>query len=212
MNTARFEIEARANRDATEQEINAMLRALLVERFALRTHGEVRQRPRFELTVVRRDGRLGPALKPTSAECIAEMEDRRQNATLRAPRPGANSREEQMVQMRAPECGVDAMTFTGPFRTFTMSGVPLSKLIARIDSELRAPIIDKTGLTGPFDAVLDFESTQPAQVIPGGVPDLDFQPVPLGIALQRQLGLKLEEVEGPLDFVIIDSAAMPAPD
>lgn len=31
MNTARFEIDARTNRDATEQEINAVLRALLVE-------------------------------------------------------------------------------------------------------------------------------------------------------------------------------------
>ena len=41
MNTARFEIDARANRDATEQEINEMLRALLVERFALRTRIEV---------------------------------------------------------------------------------------------------------------------------------------------------------------------------
>ena len=211
MNSARFEIDARANRDATEQELNAMLRALLTERFALRTRTDVRQRPQFELTLARSDGRLGPALRPTSAECMAEIDERRRNPT-RPPRPTGDSIDEMRVRMRTPECGVDSMRLTGPFRTFTMSGMPLASLLARIDSELSAPVVDKTGLTGPFDAVLDFESAQPGPVVPGPLPDLDFQPVPIGFALQRQLGLKLQEVTGPMQIVIIESAQPPTPD
>ena len=189
-----------------------MLKALLIERFALRTHTEVRQLPRFELTLARSDGRPGPSLKPTSAECVAEIDDRRRNPGPRAPRPSAGSLEEMRARMRTPECGVDWMTLTGPFRTYTMSGMPLSSLVARIDSEMSAPVIDRTGLTGPFDAVLEFESTHPTPVTSGPLPDLDFQAVPLGFALQRQLGLKLEEVKGPVEIVVVDSVQQPTPD
>ena len=212
MNTAKFEIDARANRDATEQEIGAMLRALLIDRFALRTHTEVRQMRQFELILARSDGRPGPSLKPTSSECLQKIDERRRNPGPRAPRPTVGSLEEMRVQMRTPECGVESMRLTGPFRTYTMSGMPLSALVARIDSELSAPVINKTGLTGPFDVVLEFESARPNPVTPGPLPDLDFQAVPLGFALQRQLGLKLEEVKAPLDIVITESAQQPTPD
>ena len=212
MNTARFEIDARANRDATEQEINSMLRALLSERFQLRTRIDVRQARLYDLTLARSDGRLGSSLKPTSATCIAEMDERRRNPGPRPARPAVGSIEDMRVQMRTPECGVDSTTFTGPFRTFTMSGMALSKLIARIDSEMSAPITDKTGLVGLFDAVLEFQTSQPTPMLPGPLPDLDFQAVPLSFALERQLGLKLVEVTGPMAVVIIESAQQPAPD
>lgn len=79
ISTATFDINAKAVGEPSAQEFNAMLKALLVERFALRTRSEVRQLPHYVLTRARSDGALGPSLKPTSAACLAELEERRGN-------------------------------------------------------------------------------------------------------------------------------------
>ena len=46
-----------------------MVQPLLTERFALRVHRETRQLPVYELAKARSDGRLGPNLKPSTADC-----------------------------------------------------------------------------------------------------------------------------------------------
>ena len=55
-NATNFTIEARAGGEATPEEFNAMLKALLVERFALRTRTEMRDMPLHQLTLARSDG------------------------------------------------------------------------------------------------------------------------------------------------------------
>jgi uncharacterized protein (TIGR03435 family) len=214
-NTTNFTIDARAGSDATPGEFNAMLKALLVERFALKTRTEMREMPLHQLTLARSDGRLGSQLTPTSPACLAEMEERRKNpgqpssASRLASRSFGDARE----MMRTPICGVSSMMSSGRSVTFSFSGLPLSTLVSRLSSELNAAVVDKTGLTGSFDMVLEYEPVnQQASIAPANPDVAEFASPPLRDALQQQLGLKLEQTRAPLPIVIIESAEMPTPD
>jgi uncharacterized protein (TIGR03435 family) len=48
-----------------------MLRALLEDRFKLRTHTETRQQQIYALVKARSDGRLGPGLHESAVDCLA---------------------------------------------------------------------------------------------------------------------------------------------
>ena len=82
-----FTIEARASGDATNDEFNEMLKALLADRFGLRTRQETQPGKVYALTLARPDRRLGSGLKRTSGECVAQIEERKKNP----PSPAAQS-------------------------------------------------------------------------------------------------------------------------
>ena len=65
-----------------------------------------------------------------------------------------------------------------------------------------ARVVDKTGLTGEYDLTLEYQWTGQ-----GAPPDTASVPAPtLFVALQQQLGLKLEQTKQQLDLLVIDSA------
>jgi len=214
--SSNFEINAKADGDATPQEFNAMLKALLIERFALRTRTQSKDLPLHLLTLARTDGRLGSQLKPTSETCLAEVEERRKNPGPRVspPRPSPRTVEEMRDQMRTPMCGGSSMSSSTTSMTFAFSGLPFSTLVTRLSSELNAPVVDKTGLTGAYDVVLEYEPVRRQAALsanPNPQEPAVLMP-PLRSALQQQLGLKLEDTKGPLDVIVIESVQQPTPD
>jgi uncharacterized protein (TIGR03435 family) len=101
--------------------------------------------------------------------------------------------------------------------TFTMGGLAFTSLVERVSSELNGPVLDRTGLTGLFDAVLEYESGRrpsiPGLPAPGLDPNsTDPLPVPLPEALEKQLGLKLDKTVGPLPITMVDAAEHPSAD
>jgi uncharacterized protein (TIGR03435 family) len=50
-----------------------LLRALLEDRFRLKAHRETRTLPRYALVLARKDGRLGPRLRRSSADCTVDL-------------------------------------------------------------------------------------------------------------------------------------------
>ena len=214
ISTARFEIDAKAVGEPSEQEFNAMLKALLVERFALRTRTEVRQVKHHVLALARSDGTLGPSLKPTSAACLVELEERRRNPDQRnaaSPLPPAGTIEEMREFALRPRCGVSFIGSSGGSSAISMGGMPLATLISRISSELNAPVVDQTGLTGLYDMVLEYEPVRPLAGLAALPAGRDFPSPPLKSAVTQQLGLRLEEVKGPLDVIVIESVEQPSP-
>jgi uncharacterized protein (TIGR03435 family) len=160
-----------------------MLRSLLADRFALNVHREVRQRPVFMLVAARKDGRLGPALKQVDVNCAA---DARNCGT--SMRPG-------LIKAQAITMGQFAATLA----RLSNTGMSLDK-----------PVVDGTGLSGVFDATLQFT---PDRIPVGpGAPETPIDPDGPSIftALQEQLGLKLEPRTGPVDFLVIDRAEQPS--
>ena len=65
-------------------------------------------------------------------------------------------------------------------------------------------VIDKTGLTGAFDFTLEFAGTVFPANSPEGIPADDSRGPTLFVALEKQLGLKLENGKAALDVLVID--------
>src|SRR4029450_1671841 len=68
INTAHFDIDARAAGNPSQEQMLAMLRTLLADRFKLVVHKEMKDSSVYALTLARRDGRLGPRLRRAEAE------------------------------------------------------------------------------------------------------------------------------------------------
>jgi uncharacterized protein (TIGR03435 family) len=67
--------------------------------------------------------------------------------------------------------------------------------------ELDRPVINKTGLTGKYDFTLKFT--------PGQSAGSDSEAASIFVAVQEQLGLKLEPTKAPLDVLVIDHVEKP---
>lgn len=122
-----FEINAKAPREASADEMRLMLQALLEDRFALVVRREQREMRFFELRVARDDGRLGPALQA----CEDPEADR--NAPPGPP-------------VRLPPGGMPA----------SMRCRPMSALADMASGMVRAPVTDGTGLPGLWSFMFMF--------------------------------------------------------
>ena len=71
INTERYSIRAKPPAGTPPTAMSVMMLNMLKDRFQLVTHLETREQAIFHLVLARNDGRLGPNLKLTSAECQA---------------------------------------------------------------------------------------------------------------------------------------------
>ena len=91
----------------------------------------------------------------------------------------------------------------------------MSAVVDHIAGELAAPVVDRTGLDGMYDVVIEYE---PRRFLLGGGPagldpnSTESPKLPLPNAIERQLGLKLEATTGDIPTVVIDAAEKPTPD
>ena len=180
--TERFDFEARAGREVPVEELRRMVQALLADRFQLVVHREPREMSVYTLLRVRTDGRLGPNLRQSPADCPGQFGT--------------------MEERRTPNGGV----------TNQRTCAPLQGLISTLSSALQSPVDDRTGLTGRWDSELSFTGERRRGADPSvAARDPNDAPA-LFTAVQEQLGLKLEPARGPVDVLVIDSVAMPTPD
>ncbi len=185
----RFDIVAKAGAEPITQPPTGpfvellMLRTLLEDRFGLAVHFETREMPIYALMLARADGRLGPQLKRSEANCYA--------VTQVAPAPGAQ-----------PACSVR----TGNGFT-TAVGFPISSFPDYLAGHVQRSVVDRTGLTGTWDLSLTFMPDGFAGQTPPS-PQETTGPS-LFTALQEQLGLKLEASVGPVEVLVIDRAQRP---
>jgi uncharacterized protein (TIGR03435 family) len=82
------------------------------------------------------------------------------------------------------------------------TGTTLSELMRRLSPTLGRPVVDRTGLSGPFDLELTWSSDQTA----------DTAGPSIFTAIQEQLGLKLESQRAPIEVMVIDRLERPTPD
>lgn len=79
---------------------------------------------------------------------------------------------------------------------------PLDRLTDQLSYTAGRPVIDRTGLTALYDFDLDWF---PAN----RVPPADSTVPSMFVAVQEQLGLRLESSTGPQEFLVIDQATRP---
>jgi uncharacterized protein (TIGR03435 family) len=191
---------------------NVRLQALLKDRFKLTVHKETRELSIYALVLARRDGRLGPRLRPTTVDCVAILAalfplPGRGNAP--APPPPSPHPSD-----KAPVCGSTG----GPGRLISQ-GMTMARLALNLSGRVDRVVVDRTGLAADFDLDLEwmpdqFEGSGPLGPLPGTQPPTpsDSSGPSLYTAVQEQLGLKLESTKGPVDVLIVDHVEQPTPD
>jgi hypothetical protein len=151
-----FEVTATASADASPADIRSMLRTLLAERFGLRTHSDTRAgigvRP--DPGAERRP--IGAGTETDDAGmCEWSSNSAREAAPPPVPTPSFNANHRPTT----PTCGATTtMLSSNGASTLMLGGMELSALVSRISSELAAPVIDRTGLSGLFDITLEYMS------------------------------------------------------
>jgi uncharacterized protein (TIGR03435 family) len=172
--------------DGFARETGLMLRTLLTDRFKLKIRTESQPRPIYALMLAEAGGAPGPQLRKSDIDIVATMK------TLLA-----GGRMEG-----AP--GIAAYPGRMKGRSITMGS-----LASILSGSVDRPVIDRTGLAGLYD--FEFEAVEMKPPGPFG-PSYNPSDTKESIftMLPKQLGLKLEKVEGSVDVVVIEHAEMPA--
>lgn len=197
----RFDIAAKYPAAYAPADVSAMVRALLEDRFRLKTHVETREGLIYSLVLSREDRRLGPSLRKTPVDC--EAYHAKQAESGAAP-----------VAVKAGDPCVGLQFGEGLDRGIWISGMTMTQFAQMLSFAAGRDVVDRTGLSGDFEARLrwrpDNTPSQGANVAepPAG----GSEAVSLFTALQEQLGLKLESNRAPVEFLVIDSVERPTAD
>jgi uncharacterized protein (TIGR03435 family) len=199
-----FDVEAKAEGNPSPDRMRLMLQSLLADRFKLALHHETRQLPVYAL-VLAKPGKMGLQLKPHSddAKCV----DPDAKAAPTRPRPG---------DPLPAFCGEFAMFGAPPSLREAGNKITIAMLVEQLSNFVDRPIVDRTGLTGTYDATLEFAFAFKQGGAPDGtanamIPSDPSGPPSIFTALQEQLGLKLESQKGPADVLVIDHVEEPSP-
>lgn len=198
--SASFDITATFSDDPprTEDDRRSMLRALLADRFGLKTHREKREIPIYALVMTRKGGALGPQLVRSTFDCEQWIAEKRPQVSGTRPSPVAPGGRRPVCQMLTTRRFITAGT-----QTMQQLSEALQPLTGR-------PVANRTGLAGTFDFDLQWTSGPVAQAL-GATPLPDDGPS-IFAALQEQLGLRLESARDTVDVVVVDAVQRPTPD
>jgi uncharacterized protein (TIGR03435 family) len=111
----------------------------------------------------------------------------------------------QIKNGKIPETALPGFNYaTAPGRmTLTAKKLPMRGLTGLLSQQLGRPVLDSTGLTDTYDFVLEF---LPESSSGGHDALVESQAPPLPIAIQEQLGLKLEPTRSTIQIFVVDKA------
>jgi uncharacterized protein (TIGR03435 family) len=185
-----YDIEAKADGEASNAQILLMLQSLLADRFKLTVHRETKELPTYSLSGAK--GAFNPP--PADEKGCAPMI------------PGAPPQPGTMP------CGFPRVGMSG---SLDAAKVTMAQLVSTLAMVVGRPVVDQTGFKGMFDLHLKFTPDQTTQGLPGGAvgaaPATEPDPTRPNIfaALQEQVGLKLTSSKGPVEVLVIDHVERP---
>ena len=230
LDSQRFDIVAKVPAGATKEQVNVMWQNLLKERFGLTLHHETKEMAMYALVV----GKNGPKLKESVEDPPPTDGQASSSGGPDAPPPpppgpptiGKDGMLQLPPGMRRQ--GVMMMMMNGRMRMIGTK-TPISRLVETLARQYDRPVTDMTGLTKNYDFTLDFAPENggmlkglpmpPPGAMPAGPPPgaggegggMHSPDAPAGgevptlsVAIQEQLGLRLESKKGPVDLLVID--------
>jgi uncharacterized protein (TIGR03435 family) len=187
--STQFDITASAaSPTATADELRAMARHLLRERFKLVLRTELRETSGYALVPARADRTPGSQLRAAAMDCDAFA--------------AARQRGENSASALSPACNIRVID-SGSMIRIVARGAAMRRLANLLGPRVDAPVVDATGLTGFFDFSLEFANDVSAKA-----PDAPS----IFTALQEQLGLRLERRPAQMEVLVIESVERPTPD
>jgi uncharacterized protein (TIGR03435 family) len=168
------DVEAIAPASTSEDDLRLMFQSLLEDRFKLKVHHETRELPVYDLVIAK----SGSKLKAADPESKIGTEGR----FIGGGRGGIAGFN-------------DGLHLIG-------KGTTMEQLVNSLGGFLRAPVRDRTGLTGTFDYNVAFARDDNSTEL-SGLPALTT-------AIQQELGLKLEAGKAPTEVLVIDHLEQPS--
>lgn len=154
-------------------DVQRMLQTMLAERFDLALRRLTREMPVYLLTVADTASASQRRMAAsTSAQAIPERFG-----------PGINT---------SYPAGAEGKRYT----SMAFKKQSMSRLAQRLGTAAQRPVLDRTGITGEFDFILEFDES-------------GFLRPTLVTAIQEQLGLKLQPTRAPVDVIVVERARMP---
>jgi uncharacterized protein (TIGR03435 family) len=192
MEQEHFNVTAKVPAGATKEQANAMLQNLLTSRFKLKVHHQSRQFPGFVLTIAKGGSKLKESPKSAAPD---------------AGEPQATKDKEGFFTQPEGKPGIVGRDVYGHARFYGRM-VTLDQLASMLESAgLGGRVVNNTGLTGSYDFQLDFSDDRVPADRPADNPAVASDPgISLQAAVQKQLGLKIEETKLPYDIIVVDSA------
>ena len=189
MDTDLWDIQAKADRKYTLDELHIMFQTMLADRFKLQFHKEKKEIPAYVLSV----DKSGSKLKVNDGPDTFEIPIRGTGERMAV---GPNGFLQKVLGVRAP------MIYFTWFLSQRLNDLP---------------VVDQTGLDGFYDFTLEWLQELPAGMAerlgaaPPAASGADNGPTgpTLAVALREQLGLKLEKRKAPADVFVIDRAEKP---
>ncbi|HXP84817.1 MAG TPA: TIGR03435 family protein [Bryobacteraceae bacterium] len=190
-----FDVTVKPEGPMKPDQFALILQSLLADRFHLVIRRETREMPVYALVVAKNGPKIKAANK--SDPVIPQLKDRKDLPSGGARRPGVS------------------IIRRGRLTNYMTN---MSALAANLANVLGRPVVDKTGLTGMYDLMLEWtpDENQVANFQAIGVPEgfgappPDWQGPTLFTALEEQLGLKLESEKGPVEMFQIERIERPS--
>jgi uncharacterized protein (TIGR03435 family) len=159
-----------------------MAQALLADRFKLTVHHETKQLPNYALVVAKG----GPKLHESKPN-----DDYKDGIKGFDGQPGGKG----MMRMQRDSGGL----------VLTAQGYSMDKFVDQLSGQLHSNVQNNTGLKGDYDFTLRYSPDDAPEA-----PSSSSLPPSVFIAVQEQLGLKLESTKGQLDVIVIDHIERPS--
>ena len=197
----RYDIEATlpGARPVDESRLQAMLRNLLADRFALQVRVEERETPHYALVLANPGGELGDGIRPSTTDCDAWRAGREQEGPPTVP--------------TWPHCALHFSLGSSRLMKFNLGARTMGELATALQADAGRLVQDETGLTGRFDIGLEFTADFSTHRFSPDSPPLPAPVEGLSVfeALERQLGLRLESRRGPVRMIVVEHAERPSP-
>jgi uncharacterized protein (TIGR03435 family) len=189
VDSAHYDISARAGAQVSREDVLLMLQALLEDRFQLAFTRETRELPVFALVLARKDGKLGPRLTPSKEGACTPFD------------PAKPFAVDNMRLCGAFSLGPDGLTLvSGSIASLTPR---LSRLLGRM-------VIDKTGLTRNFDINIEWSPDETLAMQPASRGPSDNIGPSIFTVFRQDLGLDFKAEKGRVDILVIQRAEMPS--
>ena len=195
--TAEFNVAAKVPPDATAEQIKLMLRSLLAERFKLAFHYGKKEMPVYDLVVAKGGVKMQESLPESAGAAPPPFVPDHKMAKDTDGFPIYPAPRGQMRMFHANGLG-----------RLVGRDMPIAALVNFLTNQVGRPVIDSTGLKAKYDLTVTFtlESlavagtavTEPSPSEAGGLT--------IFAALEKQLGLKLEQAKSMIDVFVIDHA------
>jgi uncharacterized protein (TIGR03435 family) len=201
--TDRYDIQARAEGNPGKEQMRLMMRTLLADRFGLKMHNETREVPVLAF-VLAKPGKMGPQLWPhgDGGDCPTEA-----SPATKVPVP-TDARG-----LPALCNGIFVLPPSAPGRIkIGARSITLQFLADSLSAgaNLGRPMIDRTGVSGRIDFLLEFVRERTAPALPGADAPPEVSGPTLQEALPEQLGIKLESAKSVLDVLVLDHVERPS--